>query len=163
DPNTGARADVFDGCSMRPRVSPDGTWVALVRENGIGGRRREPKAEPRKVVEKDLKAVTRKDDLRQFMRSLPQAVGSREPTAEPKKDVEHALWVCGLDPKTEPRKVIDLDDSYSGAPPVWSPDGKQIIISCGRDAKPHWVFTTFRVNRDGTGREKLAVPPEDSV
>jgi RNA polymerase sigma factor (sigma-70 family) len=106
DPNTGTRADVFDGCSMRPRVSPDGKSVAFGREN--------------------------------------------------------ALWVRGLDPKAEPRKVADLG-VYSGAPAAWSPDGKQIIINAGRKEKSDWVFTTFRVNTDGTGREKPAIPPEDGV
>ena len=48
-------------------------------------------------------------------------------------------------------------------PPVWSPDGKQIIISGERWEEPHWFFTTLRVNSNGTGREKLAVPPEDTV
>ena len=105
DPQTGARADVFDQCSVRPRVSPDGKSVAFERER---------------------KSVA-------FER-------------------ENALWVRGLDPKAEPRKVVDLD-VYSGAPPVWSPDGKQIIISLGREAKPNWVFTTIRVNVDGTGWE----------
>jgi RNA polymerase sigma factor (sigma-70 family) len=107
DPNTGTRADVFDGCSMRPRVSPGGKSVAFEREN--------------------------------------------------------ALWVRGLDPKAEPRKVVDLSATYSADPAAWSPDGKQIVISLTREGKPRWVNTTLRVNTDGTGREKLAVPPEDTV
>jgi Tol biopolymer transport system component len=105
DPQTGERTTIFDGCSMRPRVSPDGKLVAFERED--------------------------------------------------------ALWVRGLDPKAEPRKVIDLGGETFGSPPVWSPDGKQLIISVGRREKP--LNTTLRVNIDGTGREELAVPPEDHV
>ena len=51
DPKTGARADVFDGCSMRPRVSPDGKLVAFERENALWVRGLDPNAEPRKVIE----------------------------------------------------------------------------------------------------------------
>jgi RNA polymerase sigma factor (sigma-70 family) len=145
DPKTGARADVFADCSSRPRISPDGTLVAFVRKNSRSGRGADPKTEPGKVVENALRAL-----------------GLNRKT-EPGKVEGDALWVRGVHPKTEPRKVIDLVDSALGAPPVWSPDGKQIIISLGRDAKPRWISTTFRVNRDGTGLEKLAVPPEDTV
>ena len=73
DPTTGARTDILDGCSMRPRVSPDGKLLAFERED--------------------------------------------------------ALWVLGLDPNAEPRKIVELGGSSLGSPPVWSPDGKQIVIS----------------------------------
>ncbi len=102
DPKSGTRADVFDGCSERMRVSPDGKSVAFGREN--------------------------------------------------------ALWVRRLDPKAEPRKVVDLGAPYSGTPAAWSPDGKQIIINHASEEK-----SPLLINTDGTGREKLAVPPEDDV
>ena len=41
-----------------------------------------------------------------------------------------------------------------GSPPVWSADGRQIVVSLnknGRERAP-WIFTTVRVNVDGTGR-----------
>ena len=49
--------------------------------------------------------------------------------------------------------------------PVWSPDGKQIILSLGTrdESRQQWVFETFRINADGTGREPLKIPPQDSV
>lgn len=75
---------------------------------------------------------------------------------------EHALWVRGLDPKAEPRKVVDLG-AFSGEPAAWAPDGKQIIIIASRKEKSEWVFTTIRVNTDGTGRQEPAIPPEDGV
>ena len=106
DPNTGTRADVFEDCSIRPRVSPDGQSVAFERGD--------------------------------------------------------ALWVRGLNPNAEPRRIVELGPN-AGSPPVWSPDGKQIIISLGHREEPHWIFRTLLVNIDGTGPKELAVPPEDGV
>ncbi len=51
DPQTGERTTIFDGCSMRPRVSPDGKLVAFQRENAFWVRGLDPNAEPRKVIE----------------------------------------------------------------------------------------------------------------
>ena len=67
------------------------------------------------------------------------------------------FWVRGLDPNAEPRKVVELGGETFGSPPVWSPDGKQLIISVGR---PRSLRHDLRVNIDGTGREELAVPPK---
>jgi RNA polymerase sigma factor (sigma-70 family) len=107
DPQTGARADIFKGCSVRPRVSPDGKVVAFERKD--------------------------------------------------------ALWVRGLDPNAEPRRIVALGGQSSGSPPVWSPDGKQIIISLGHREEPRWIHKTLRFNVDGKGREELPIPPEDGV
>jgi RNA polymerase sigma factor (sigma-70 family) len=106
DPKTDARADVFEGCSIRPRVSPDGKSVAFEREE--------------------------------------------------------ALWVRGLDRNAEPRRIVGLGGT-NAASPVWSPDGKQIIINVGHREEPRWIFTNLRFNIDGTGREELRIPHEDVV
>ena len=101
DPTNGATVEIFDGCSMRPRVSPDGKLLAFERED--------------------------------------------------------ALWLLGLDGKAEPRKIVGLGGSTLGSPPVWSPDGKRIVISLAN------AQAARRVNIDGTGSEKSLVPPEDLV
>ncbi len=132
DPNTGARADVFAGCSMRPRVSPDGQSVAFEREDALGD-----------ALNHSLSGIT----------------GRKVVAFEPKA----ALWVRGLDPNAEPRRIVGLGGPSSGSPPVWSPDGKQVIISLGHREEPRWIHKTLRFNIDGTGREELPVPPEDGV
>jgi Tol biopolymer transport system component len=78
-----------------------------------------------------------------------------------------ALWVRALHKDAEPRRILELGGATSGSPAAWSADGKQMIVSLGRTAqeKPGgaWVFSTVRVNVDGSGREELAIPPEDGV
>ena len=101
DPTTGARTDILDRCSMRPRVSPDGKLLAFERED--------------------------------------------------------ALWVRGLDPNAKPRRIVGMGGTTARAPTVWSPDGKQIVLS-----RAH-AHATRRINIDGTGSEELPVPPQGIV
>ncbi|QEH37761.1 ECF RNA polymerase sigma factor SigW [Aquisphaera giovannonii] len=65
----------------------------------------------------------------------------------------------------EPRKVLPLNADGGGATPVWSPDGRQLLVSVGvQDEKLHrWVFESVRVNADGTDRQVLKIPPDDMV
>ncbi len=70
---------------------------------------------------------------------------------------DDALWVHELDGNAEPRRIVELGAANDGSPPVWSPDGRQIILSLRQR------HTTRRVNIDGTGSEGLPVPPEDLV
>ena len=107
DPQTGTRADLFEDCSMRPRVSPDGSGGVCERED--------------------------------------------------------AVWVRGLDPDAEPRRIVGLGGTSSGSPPVWSPDGKQIIISVAHRKEPLWIYKTRQVNIDGTGRRTSRSLREDGV
>jgi RNA polymerase sigma factor (sigma-70 family) len=108
DPNTGATTDIFDECSIRPRVSPDGRSVAYAPKN--------------------------------------------------------VLWVRGLDPNSKPRGIfVAVGGDIAGSPPVWSPDGKQLIISLSHRVENGWIYTTTRTSVDGSRREELAVPPEDLV
>jgi TolB protein len=60
---------------------------------------------------------------------------------------------------------MEFEAGFGGSPPVWSSDGKQLVISPGVSRAPGdvWLFTTFRMNADGTRRETLKVPPEDGV
>jgi RNA polymerase sigma factor (sigma-70 family) len=76
-----------------------------------------------------------------------------------------AFWTWNFAADPAPTRVLDLEGTTSGSPAVWSPDGKQLIISRGRrdEAKEGWLYKTVRVNADGTGLEDLKIPPEDGV
>jgi RNA polymerase sigma factor (sigma-70 family) len=107
DPKTGDRTVALDGCSIRPRLSPEGRSVAYVRGD--------------------------------------------------------ALWVSRLAGGGEPKKILELEGRFGQ--PVWSGDGKQIIMSLGKrtDDDTAWTHKTVRVNADGTGRTELTIPAEDNV
>jgi Tol biopolymer transport system component len=76
-----------------------------------------------------------------------------------------AVWVCGLDKAEEPHRVTDLGGATAGSPAVWSPDGKELIISLGRrdEGRRIWVHTTVRVSADGADPKELSLPTEDNV
>ena len=76
-----------------------------------------------------------------------------------------AVWVRSLSRDGEPRRLFDLEGAAFGAPPVWSHDGSQIVASLGRrdEVRDVWLFTTLRINADGSGRTELKIPPEDGV
>jgi len=109
DPETGDRTEVFLGCRLRARVSPDGRTVAYEKEN--------------------------------------------------------AIWIGDLGGNTPPKRIIELNGASSGSPPVWSSNGKEIVISAGpRDEEDkRWTFTTLRTNADGSGRTRLEIPEADGV
>jgi Tol biopolymer transport system component len=75
------------------------------------------------------------------------------------------LWVRKLSGDAEPRQVADLDEPSGGSPAVWSPDGKELVISVGHhdDRRRGWIHKTSRVRIDGSKREALPIPPEDNV
>jgi RNA polymerase sigma factor (sigma-70 family) len=76
-----------------------------------------------------------------------------------------AIWTWNFAVDPSPTRVLDLEGAAVGAPAVWSPDGKQLIILRGRrgEAGAGWLCTALRVNVDGRGIEKLKIPSEDAV
>ncbi len=83
----------------------------------------------------------------------------------PFERMRQSLWIRPLADGGEPRRVVRLDGAQGGELPIWSADGKQMILSLSsRDESPkQWVFDTFRINADGSGRVPLKVPAQDSV
>jgi Tol biopolymer transport system component len=73
---------------------------------------------------------------------------------------EHAIWISDLGEEPTPKRIFELDKSTSGSPPVWSPDGTQIIVSPGTrdEERKGWKAETLRFNVDGSGRTRLEIP-----
>jgi DNA-directed RNA polymerase specialized sigma24 family protein/Tol biopolymer transport system component len=79
---------------------------------------------------------------------------------------EEDLWSGSLADGGEPKRILDVAAGEAGGPPVWSADGRQIVVSLAQkkgDGQARWTFTTVRVNADGTDRTELKIPPEDHV
>lgn len=66
------------------------------------------------------------------------------------------------DPTVEPKQVTRVG---SCGVPVWSADGASFLLSEGTydPEGKRWSHETFRMKADGTGRERLAIPAEDTV
>ena len=96
---------------------------------------------------------------------LTYVSGDFSPGASPQERFRQSLWIRATHGDTSPTRVIRLEGANGGELPVWSADGKQIILSVSThdDAKKQWVYETFRINADGTGREPLKIPSQDGV
>ena len=83
----------------------------------------------------------------------------------PPERMRPSLWIHEVGGGDGPRRVLRLDGATEGNVPVWSRDGKQIILSVSRrdEERRRWVYETFQINADGSGREPLKIPPEDGV
>jgi RNA polymerase sigma factor (sigma-70 family) len=97
-------------------------------------------------------------------RSLAYVWGDSS-ASSPAERMRQSLWTLALGGGARPKRVAQLEGQAGGALPVWSPDSKQIILSVGArdESRQQWAFETFRINADGTGREPIKIPPEDSV
>ncbi len=84
----------------------------------------------------------------------------------PVERMRESLWIRALAADARPERVVRLDgDASGGCLPAWSADGKRLILSVGRrdESREQWVYETFRVNADGSGRESLKIPSQDGV
>ena len=80
---------------------------------------------------------------------------------------DRGLWVAGLPGVgvEPPRRVAELE-STSGSPPVWSNDGRRLLISQGKHGEgedSRWEFATIGVGIDGRDRAAIDLPVEDGV
>jgi RNA polymerase sigma factor (sigma-70 family) len=84
----------------------------------------------------------------------------------PPERMRQSLWTQALAGGAKPERVVRVEGgATSGGLPVWSGTGKQIILSVGSYDEPRkkWAHGTFRINADGSGREPLKIPTEDTV
>jgi RNA polymerase sigma factor (sigma-70 family) len=162
-----------------PRPSAPPAVNADVRSSGriyisasLDNDRAGPAVPPAIAVDPETGAVTKVFDdspgrlrISPDGRSAAYVSGDLSPTAPPPARFAQSLWIRPLVPGAEPLRVAGPEGAKQGDVPVWSSDGRQIILSVGArdEARKQWVFETFRINTDGSGREKLAIPPEDTV
>jgi RNA polymerase sigma factor (sigma-70 family) len=95
-------------------------------------------------------------------RSVAFVSGAWWANLPPPERMQQSLWIRALTGDAVPERVLRLT---GGALPVWSANGKQLILSAGSydESLKKWVHETFRINTDGSGREPLKIPAEDTV
>ncbi|MDR3618041.1 MAG: sigma-70 family RNA polymerase sigma factor [Paludisphaera borealis] len=97
--------------------------------------------------------------------NLAYVSGEWSRTLPPAERMRQSLWTRAIAGGAAPKQLVGLDGVNPSGLPVWSPDGKQIILSVGTldESSKKWVNETFRINADGSGREPLKIPTEDGV
>jgi Tol biopolymer transport system component len=98
-------------------------------------------------------------------RMLAYVSNERSANLNPTERMRQSLWTHPLFGDAGPTRVTRLDGAPGGDLPVWSRDSKQLILSLGTldDSQKKWVYETFRINADGSGRERLEIPAQDGV
>jgi Tol biopolymer transport system component len=76
---------------------------------------------------------------------------------------ESSVWLRDLRPDVEPRKISDI-----GGRPIWSPDGKHLLVvevtGGGPDKPPEPSrFATWKIDDDGSHAIRLPVPETDMI
>ena len=69
-----------------------------------------------------------------------------------------SVWVRDLRNGGEPRKISDI-----GGFPIWSSDGKRLLLRKGDRPNDSWRYETWRMNADGSKLEKLPIPENEEV
>jgi Tol biopolymer transport system component len=98
-------------------------------------------------------------------RKVAYVSGESSPNLPPQERMRQSLWTRSLGSGASPTRVTRLDGPPSGSLPVWSHDSTQIILSVATrdESRKQWVYETFRVNADGSGRAPLKIPDQDGV
>jgi sugar lactone lactonase YvrE len=98
-------------------------------------------------------------------RTLAYVWGESGLNLPPPERMRQSLWTREVAGGAGPHRVIRLDEAKGGELPVWSLASKQLIVSVSTrdESRQQWVFDTFRINADGSGREPLKIPTQDGV
>jgi len=97
--------------------------------------------------------------------SLAYISGDRSPKAPPEERFRQSLWTRAIADGAAPKKLVDLGGPDASGLPVWSADGKRMIVTVSTldQTSQKWANQTFRINADGANREPLKIPAEDTV
>lgn len=82
------------------------------------------------------------------------------------KSVNHtavftSIWIWDLQPGSQPRKISDI-----GGRPIWSPDGKQLLVTeyLGEGGPEGRLrFAAWRINDDGSHPARLPIPDDFQI
>jgi RNA polymerase sigma factor (sigma-70 family) len=79
--------------------------------------------------------------------------------------VSGSLRIRALADDAQPERVIPMEGAANGGLASWSADGKKLIVSVAThdETLKQWVNGTFRINVDGSDKERLKIPTEDTV
>jgi hypothetical protein len=82
----------------------------------------------------------------------------------PAERMQESLWTQALAEDARPERVVPLEGTGGGVP-IWSTDGKRMLLSLSThdDARKQWDHETFRINADGSAKERLKLPTEFTV
>jgi RNA polymerase sigma factor (sigma-70 family) len=144
DPETGARSDVFEGCSIRPRVSPDGQSVAFEAGDGLWVRGLDPKAGARKIAKLGGSSFGSPPVWSPDGKQVSLSLGHRE---EPH-------WVnstrrVNVDGTGWEELPIPQEDTVQD----WSSDGQWLLTASPRNATMGWQLYVMRP--DGNEQRRI--------
>jgi RNA polymerase sigma factor (sigma-70 family) len=91
--------------------------------------------------------------------------GDLSPKAPPIERFRQSLWTRAVAGGAAPKKLVGLDGPNASGLPVWSSDGKRMIVTVSTldQTSQKWANQTFRIHADGSGRGPLKIPAEDTV
>jgi Tol biopolymer transport system component len=139
DPKTGAKDYLFDGCSIRPRISPDGLTVAYQSEGSLWVRCLDKNSQPKRIMDMDGATSGSPPNWSADGKQLVISLGhnSREQRRSP--------WVfktvrVNVDGSGREELPIPPEDGVHD----WSRDGRWFLTASGRGAKFGWQLYVMK-------------------
>jgi Tol biopolymer transport system component len=123
-------------------------------------------ATPRWILAIDPKAgtMTKRFDVGLYDGPVRVSPDGRTAAFEGGTSDRRAIMTCPTREGGKATKVGDLPRGTHDAAPVWSPDGRWLVLSVPTPARDGgWEWETFRFAADGSRRELLPIPRTDEV
>jgi Tol biopolymer transport system component len=141
DPGSGDRREVFAGCNMRPRISPDGRFVAYEREGWIWVRDLTKGGESKQVLDLEGAAFGTPPVWSHDGSQLIASLGRRD---EERDHWRFTTYRINADGTAKEELKIPHEDGVQD----WSSDGRWLLTTSGRRAMIGWQLYVMRP--DGT-------------